>query len=297
MKRNQVPIKHKPVLLQEVISEFEKLIPSASELVAIDCTVGQAGHSIEIFKKLEKGVLLSIDKYKKTIEWVSSEYKFRDNELIDGQKKWKLINNDFALLDEILDENGLSYFDFLLADLGFSNFQIRENLGISYSNLSQKLDMRYGDQGLKASEFLNNTGLYELQKILTLYSQIEEGLSERIAKSIINARKNRPYEYVGDLVSAIKGFGHTNKIKVFQALRSYINQEPEKLKKLLEIIKSKQSINGTSLIISFNKLEERIIDEVWGEHEVKEPNITEMIINTQSRSAKLHIYKQKFNRT
>lgn len=294
MTNMKIPNKHVPVMLQEVLEEFEK-INSEDSVTAIDCTLGQAGHSIEIFKKLRKGVLLSIDTNLDSIEWVSGKYEMQGNKLIEADKFWELIHANFSDLDKILEEHSHPKFDFLLADLGFSNYQMQKNLGISYSMESQNLDMRYDKIGLKASDFINSASSEEMSKILSDYGQIEFETAKRISLEIIRKRKLQQIQSVKDLNYIIKKFGEGLKVKIYQAIRSFINQEPERLRKLLRNIKSKQSVNGVSLIISFNQMEEKIINDELGDHLIKEPNINELITNTQSRSAKLHIYKQKIN--
>ncbi len=280
-------------MLGDVLGEFEKVSDRLSSVVAIDCTLGQAGHSIEIFKELKRGVLLSIDKSKSTIDWVSRYYGFVDNKLLEDNKEWEIINADFANLNEILDNRGLQHFDFLLADLGFSNLQLQQNLGISYSNKSQKLDMRYGDEGIDAATFLNTVTEKDLERILVEYTQMRTSLVSYVVRAMITFRQKRKFIYVKDLLDAISKFSDKVKIKVFHAIRVHINQEIPKLLKLLEVIKSMQSEHGVSLIISFNSLEEQIISRCLGVHEIREPNITEIISNVQARSAKLHIYKKQ----
>ncbi len=287
--------RHIPVMLGDVLDEFEKVSSRLSNLVAIDCTLGQAGHSIEIFKKLKRGVLLSIDKSKSSIDWVSRHYCLEGNKLVQDNKEWEIICDDFANLHEILESRGLRYFDFLIADLGFSNLQLRENIGISYSNQSQKLDMRYGDEGTDASTFLNNVKKSDLEQILVNCVQMQKSLVGPVAQAIVTFRQKRKFVYVKDLVDAIGKFGDRVKIKVFQAIRVHINQEIPKLYRLLEVIKQRQSKQGLSLIISFNSLEEQIISSCLGVHEIREPNIAEIISNVQARSAKLHIYKKQIS--
>lgn len=287
--------RHIPVMLGDVLDEFEKVSKRLSSLVAIDCTLGQAGHSIEIFKNLKRGVLLSIDKSKCSIDWVSRYYCFTEKQLVQDNKVWEIIHDDFANLSEILESRGLKYFDFLIADLGFSNLQLQQNIGISYSNQSQKLDMRYGDEGIDAATFLNTVTKSELEQILLNCVQMQKSLVGPVAQAIVTFRQKRKFVYVKDLVNAIGKFGDRVKMKVFHGIRVHINQEITKLYKLLEVIKQRQSELGLSLIISFNSIEEQVITSCLGVHEIREPNITEIVSNVQARSAKLHIYKKQIS--
>jgi len=289
-----LPDKHNPVLLGEVIKIFEETQKNFDELICIDCTLGQAGHSFEIYKNLKRGVLLSIDLFIDSIEWTAKTYNFQPNlKLEDNNKKWILINESFSKLDEILQNQNKEKFDFLLADLGFSNLELISNLGISYSSRDQVLDMRYGKTDLKASDILNNFSQNELISILMTFSDLPENLIEAVAKRILSFRKNNEFAKVYDIEKALGNISSKVLAKLFQVLRIVVNKEDEELRRLAEIIKTRQSANGVSLIITFNNFEEQILQESFGKHEVVEPNIKEIISNPQSRSAKLHIYKTK----
>lgn len=114
-----------------------------------------------------------------------------------------------------------------------------------------------------------------------------------VVKRVLIYRKSNNFEKVYDVTRALGNISSKVLAKLFQVLRIVVNQEDVELQKLTETIKSKQSENGVSLIITFNNFEEEILQKSFGKHEIVEPNIKEIISNPQSRSAKLHIYKTK----
>lgn len=288
-----LPEKHKPVFLGEVIGLFNQIQNSLDrDLVCIDCTLGQAGHSFEIFKKLKKGVLLSIDLSKVSIEWTAKNFGFGEGYIKnENYKKWILVNDDFSNIRSILDKYNLEKFDFLIADLGFSNLQLKEDLGISYSSLKQGLDMRYGRNGITAREILDKASEQYIIEILVKYTDLNRNLATETAKRILRFRKKTSFARVKDVYSALGSISKQVIVKLFIALRIVVNKEDEKLLMLCESIKEKQSIDGCSLVITFNRFEEIILQKYFGEHKITLPNIKDIISNQQSRSAKLHIFK------
>jgi 16S rRNA (cytosine1402-N4)-methyltransferase len=310
--------KHVPVLLNEVLVEFDKVLTIKDNPVVLDCTLGQAGHSYELFKRMEKGVLISIDLDSETIQWVI-EY-FNDellitNEEVQGKliyqltlkdseiKKWYILQYDFAKLHELPELLDVKAFDFILADLGFSNYQLTRNKGISFDKPSQRLDMRYEqnstnsverttDSGPSAAEVLNTFSANDLESILKTLGQIE--YPEKLVAEIVESRKEFPFEKVSDIVRILNKpkFPKGYKFKFFQALRSFVNKENERLVQLIEMLSKVLSPGGNVCVITFNSIEEGIIESLWDRFEVKEPNITEIIKNKQSRSAKLYTYKK-----
>lgn len=292
--------KHTPVLLNEVIQEFEAI--KKEHIAVLDCTLGQAGHSIELFKKLNKGVLVSIDLSIDSIEWVADAYEFEMDEdgflykeENNGEKIWYIFQKDFAQADSLLKLLNLKEFDFILADLGFSNFQLGLNLGISYTFTRQRLDMRYfTDSGITAAEVLNTAEPKELEKIFSQLGQIE--FPKPLVSEIVSKREYRPFERVEDVLGILnkRKFPPNYKVKFFQALRSFVNSENARLEKLLKKMPELLSSEGKGAIITFNSIEERLITYHLDTIKLIEPNITEIIKNPQSRSAKLYIYNKKY---
>ena len=292
--------KHIPVLLTEVIAELKSL-NLEEEIVAVDCTLGQAGHSWEIYSNIKKGVLLSIDLNKTTIEWVADEYDldeakedFLSFKKVDAQKEWLLARSNFSELKNLIAKVGVEKVDFLLADLGFSNFELDQNLGISFSDSNQDLNMNYSNSGISAKDVLNNFDEKQLVQVFNNYFDAN-GL-QQVLNKIKTARGRKSFEKISDLQNTFKNLPTHFLVKVTQALRSFVNNEEEVLKNLCLEIKSLLSENGKALIITFNPLEEKIVKENFVEFTVLDPNINEIIKNPQSRSAKLYIFKKSKDR-
>lgn len=283
---------HVPVMLNQVLEEFKTLKKLNKPIVVIDSTLGQAGHSYPIFKLMQTGVLISLDLSKEALLWVEKSYNFSNGILEEEGKKWFLFNDNFTNLDEYLNELGFDKFDFLVADLGFCNMQLHLNLGISHKSLYQKLDMRYGNSNVTASKVLNSYSIKDLTNIFCEFGQIEKNTAAEIASQILKTRFFKTFVRVKDLNQLLNKWGNGIKVKVYQALRSFVNNEPQNLRKLLDFVKRRMDSEGIALIITFNPLEENILQEVWGEHIIIEPNIFEIIDNVQARTAKLHIYKK-----
>ena len=160
--------KHIPIMLNEIIENLN-IVPDG---VYVDCTLGGAGHSLEIAKKLnDKGILIGIDKDATAIN-VSRE------RLKNLKCKVILVQDDFKNLKTILQQNNISKVNGILADLGVSSYQIDEvDRGFSYSK-DAPLDMRMNtSQTLTAKEVVNSYSEKDLLNILYTYGE------ENFAKS------------------------------------------------------------------------------------------------------------------
>lgn len=281
---------HIPVLLGEITSIARELIETKNTIKFLDCTLGMGGHSKALYEQMERGVLLSIDLNLESIEWVATQnemYK-TDNgfERTDGIKVWRLMQFDFAEIDKLNEK-----FDLILADLGYSAFELNQNIGISFSSPHQNLDMRYRENGLKASEFLNTAKEEEIVNVLLNFSDINKQLAYSIAGKVIRNRQKRAFHKVIDLSRIISPNGNI-RTKVFQALRVFINEEYSKLTRLCNTAMKNLEEGGVLAIITFNNDELSIVKEHFPSCKSMVPNIAEIIRNIQSRSAKLHTIKK-----
>ncbi len=245
-------MKHKPVLLNEVIESLN-IKPNG---IYVDLTLGGAGHSYEILKRLnDGGFLYGFDQDEVAITFAKEKLKDFNN--------YKIINSNFENLKEHLLNNGITKVDGFLFDLGMSSFQIDDQMrGFSYMH-DGPLDMRMDQNSdLTAKEILNTYEVNELSKIFSKYG--EERNSYKIAKEIV---KNRPLETTFDLVKITDKFkttGHSAK-KVFQALRIFLNKEIQVLEKALPDAYSLLNDNGVIAVISFHSLEDRIVKNFFKE--------------------------------
>jgi 16S rRNA (cytosine1402-N4)-methyltransferase len=290
---------HKPVLLNEVLENLN----INTEGFYIDCTLGDGGHSYEIYKQLgSKGLLLSIDQDSYAIEFVKEYYKDRIGD------NWQIRKGNFSNIDTLSMEFNRKP-DGILMDLGLSSRQLESshNRGFSYMNEDESLDMRMDtDLGVKAKDLLVVLSEKELTHLFDLYG--EERFARRIAKSI---KKNiSDINTVGDLtrlvyrvVPAAHQSSKNPSRRVFQALRIAVNDELNSLKvgldKSFKLLKPK----GRLCVISFHSLEDRIVKEyfnnvVSGEKglllskEIIAPTDKEIEDNPRATSAKLRVIEK-----
>ncbi len=280
---------HKSVLLKESIEHLK----IKTDGIYVDCTLGEAGHSLEILKKLEGGKIISIDRDQEAIEFVRNKYK-KEIET----KNWVIKKGNFKNIKSILNELGIEKVDGIIMDLGLSSRQLEASeRGFSYLEGSQNLDMRMDEElNVKAIDLLKFYDAKTLAKIIWEFG--EEKHSKKIA-TVIKDRINE-IETVDDLNNVIlravpavhrDNFKHPSR-RVFQALRIAVNDELENLKEGLEKSYEILKKNGTLVIISFHSLEDRIVKEFFKLKKQKTlitPTEDEIQTNNRARSAKMRI--------
>lgn len=248
---------HKSVLLEECILNL--LIKENS--IIVDCTLGFAGHSSEILKKIKTGKLYAFDQDPIAIE--SSKKK-----LDQISKHYEIIESNFVHLKEELQKRGINQVDGILFDLGVSSPQLDETeRGFSFHK-DAKLDMRMNpNQKLSAYEVVNTYSYEDLVRIFYTYG--EEKYSSSIAKAIV---KNRPIETTLELVEIIKSSvpekyrreKHPAR-KVFQAIRIEVNDELNVFESALNQALDLISIGGRVCVITFHSLEDKICKKIMKE--------------------------------
>lgn len=245
-------MKHKSVLLNEVI---EYLNVSEGKKY-IDATVGYAGHSGVLLKKLnKKGFLFAVDQDIEAIE-------YSNKKLSSIADNFKIFKTNFSNLKEYIHEN----VDGILFDLGVSSPQLDEKeRGFSFHK-DAPLDMRMDkDNPLNAYTVVNEYSYDKLVSILRNYG--EEKFAPSIVKNII---KNRPINTTLQLAEIIKSsvpISYRNKShparKTFQAIRIEVNHELDILEKALYDAFDLLNIGGRLCVISFHSLEDRIVAKVF----------------------------------
>lgn len=252
---------HVSVLLKEVLNGLE-IKPDG---IYVDGTLGGAGHSLEIVKRLESGKLIGIDQDPAALE-KSKEV------LSECMDKVILIHSNYIGIKSVLQELGIDKVDGILLDLGVSSHQLdTEERGFSH-NKDAPLDMRMDTTiGFTAWDVVNTYTEEELERILLEYG--EEKWARRIAQFIVNEREKKSIDTTFELVSVIKKAipkkvrmeGHHPAKKTFQAIRIEVNRELEVLtsaiKELVECLKP----GGRIAIITFHSLEDRIVKEAFKE--------------------------------
>lgn len=249
---------HKSVLLNESINGLN----IKEDGIYVDCTLGYAGHSSEILKRLKKGYLYAFDQDDEAI--LASKAK-----LNSIASNYEIIKSNFVNLKEELNKRGITKVDGILFDLGVSSPQLDNAYrGFSYHE-DAKLDMRMDkDNSLSAYQVVNDYSESDLITIFYRYG--EERYSKSIARKIVDYRKNKKIETTLELVEIIKSAvpekykreTHPAK-RCFQAIRIEVNKELEvfeiALKDAIEILNT----NGRICVITFHSLEDKICKEIF----------------------------------
>lgn len=282
---------HKPVMLKEVL---EHLDPREGKLI-LDATLGAAGHTLAMAKRGAQ--IIAIDRDQRAIDIAN---KAIEQEGLRDQVEIRRL--EFSKINEL----SRSQFDGELFDLGVSSMQLDEgNRGFSFSKKAP-LDMRMDEKlSVTAQDLVNGLGRKELYELFTKYAQ--EYRARELARAIVHARKIKPITTTTELasiVSGVKGFakGKNPATQVFQALRIAVNDELGELKAALPSALSMLKPGGACVVISFHSLEDRIVKNIFIEHEeesyrvrTKKPLIpTQHEINTnrRARSAKMRVIER-----
>lgn len=306
---------HVSVLLREVIEGLN----IQKDGIYLDLTLGRAGHSSEILKKIPQGILIGVDQDEEAIEYSKERLSKIGNNFKILKTNFKNIKDELERLD-IKDVNGA------LFDLGVSSPQFDEDYrGFSYRQ-NNELDMRMNlENSLTAKQIVNEYSLKDLTRVFREYG--EEKYSYEIALNIVKARESSEIVTTFDLVDLIKKskpakelkkIGHPAK-QVFQALRIETNNELEVLKSTLEDVIKLLKVDGRIAVITFHSLEDRIVKELFKKYstvegnrlndfklpsDIEKPNYRlinqkvivpteeELILNRRSKSAKLRIIER-----
>ena len=246
---------HKPVLLDECIQALN-IRPDG---VYVDGTLGRAGHSREIAKRLTTGRLICIDRDMAAIDAAKER-------LAPWMDRVTLIHANFSQLQEVLSRAGVTGADGMLFDLGVSSPQLDDaSRGFSYMQ-DAPLDMRMDVSApLTAHAVVNEWSFEELRRILRDYG--EERYAANIAKAIVRTREQAPIETTLQLVEVIKSAmppaalrekQHPAK-RSFQAIRIAVNGELDALPPMLEAAADALAPGGRLAVITFHSLEDRIV--------------------------------------
>ena len=246
---------HKPVLLHECLGALA-IKPDG---IYVDGTLGRAGHSLEIVRRLTTGRLIALDRDETAIEAANRR-------LGDYLDKVTLVHSNFSALDAVLHELGVHGVDGMLFDLGVSSPQLDEaQRGFSYKQ-DAPLDMRMDESAaLTAREVVNTYSYEELRRILFEYG--EERYAPAIAKRICQHREQKPIETTLELAdiirsampaSALREKQHPAK-RGFQAIRIAVNDELGELPPMLDAAEKNLKPGGRLAVITFHSLEDRIV--------------------------------------
>lgn len=245
---------HKPVLLDEVI----ELLNLKDNSVVVDMTLGFAGHSSEMLKRIKNGYLFAFDQDEEALT-------YSRNKLSTIGDNFQVIDSNFVYAKEKLNEFGVDHVDSILYDLGVSSLQLDEDYrGFSY-RFDAPLDMRMDQDNKLDAKIVVNTYSYDaLKKIFKEYG--ESKFSSSIARNIVKYRETKEIETTLELVEIIKSsVPYKERVKkhpakqIFQALRIEVNRELEVLKKSLDDSLYMIGVGGRIAVITFHSLEDRIV--------------------------------------
>ena len=242
---------HISVLLNECIDALN-IKPNG---IYIDGTAGGAGHSKEIAKRLNGGLLLALDQDPDAVKTATERLK--------GMPA-KVIESNFKFMDKVALEEGFDGVDGILLDLGVSSYQLdTAERGFSYHK-DAPLDMRMSQSGISAEDIVNTFTAKELSDIFFRFG--EEKFSKRIADRIVSERnKGRIYStlHLAEIIAnsvpaAARRDGHPAR-KCFQALRIAVNGELDALNETLDKAFDLLNKDGVLAIITFHSLEDRMV--------------------------------------
>jgi 16S rRNA (cytosine1402-N4)-methyltransferase len=250
---NPVPLQgvgvyHIPALLNETIDGLA-IKPDG---VYVDVTFGGGGHSREILSHLgPNGKLLAFDQDEDAVK----------NTLDDP--RFIFVRSNFRYLKNFLRYHNIDKVDGILADLGVSSHHFDEaERGFSF-RFDGALDMRMNTKSpLTAAVLLNTYPEEKLADVFYLYGELHN--SRKIARTIVNARTNQPFDRIFPFIEVLKPFFGREKEKkdmarVFQALRIEVNKEMDVLKSLLDQSLEVLNPEGRLVVLTYHSLEDRLV--------------------------------------
>ncbi len=290
-----MPTIHIPVLPREVL---EYLAPRPGETI-VDGTLGGAGHTRMIAEAVgDAGQVISLDRDLHAIDEAA---------LILRGLPIKLVHANYCELRSVLKQLDIPAVDGLLLDLGLSSDQLADReRGFSFESegdLDLRFDITEGEPAYRLLERMREAELADL-----IYEYGEERFSRRIAKRIVETRRDKPIRTAAELAQLVRRCvprSPHEKIdpatRTFQALRIAVNDELGSLDRLLRDLPDLLKPGGRAVIISFHSLEDRRVKEAFradSRYEIltKKPILAgavELVDNPRSRSAKLRAAQRK----
>ncbi len=251
---------HVPVMAERILELVQPCL-SRPGAVFVDATVGLAGHASAVLADNPNAHLIGIDRDPQALEIARQR-------LAEFGDRIHLVQARFDELPGVCDELQVDAISALLFDLGLSSLQIdRKERGFAYS-IDSPLDMRMSvAEGESAAEIVNTYPVDRLAKIFIRYG--EEPSATRIAKAIVEARTDEPFENSARLVevieqalpAALRYQGSHPAKRVFQALRIEVNGELEALTNVLPQALKLLDVGGRCCVLSYHSLEDRIVKQ------------------------------------
>jgi 16S rRNA (cytosine1402-N4)-methyltransferase len=288
---------HTPVLLEETIEGLD-LAPGK---VVVDGTLGGGGHAVAIARKVgSSGLVIGTDRDSSALERLDRRIAELGEPL-----NLKTYFANYCDFDDALERTGVERVDGFLLDLGLSSDQLADrSRGFSFDS-DGELDLRYDTtEGEPAYKLLNRWKEEKIADVIFKYG--EDRLSRRIARAVVERRRQEPIRYARELAEICRRCDPTPPwskkridpaTRTFQALRIVVNDELGSLETFLKKFTESLKVGGRVAIISFHSLEDRIVKNAFRDSEglrilTKKPIVAtgeEVERNPRARSAKLRI--------
>ena len=244
-------MKHEPVLCRETVDFVTQQRRRGDYL---DATFGQGGHSRRLLARLDASSrLLAVDRDEDAVACAGL--------LAAEDSRVTVLRGSFGDIESLLAAAGFDRLQGAIMDLGISSAQLdRPERGFSFQAdgpLDMRMDRR---QGLTAADWLNRAGVDELTRVLREYG--EERHARRISRAILAARPLSTTRELARAVAAARPEPRRRTheaTRVFQAVRIFVNQELDELKRGLEGVFARLAVGGRLAVISFHSLEDRIV--------------------------------------
>jgi 16S rRNA (cytosine1402-N4)-methyltransferase len=310
-KKTRKSYVHEPVLVDEILDllQVEKFAHLKSQATFIDATLGNAGHSVEFVKK---GInVLGIDIDAKMIEFAKKQLEqVHPSHLSRKVGDYKIVHGNFKNIKRIAHKHRLESVEGILFDLGVSTHQLMSKVrGMSFAEPEALLDMRLGYErdSVMAKDILNLSSKGDLVDIFSVTCDFI--YARKLVAKVINRRKERSFEKVGDFLNITKNLRIGKKSELhpatlpFLALRMRANNELENLTSTLPQAIDLLVKGGRLAVISFHSGEDGIIKNSFKDMDMRGignivtkkpvvPTEREIKMNPKSRSAKLRVIER-----
>ena len=261
----RVPPRHEPVMLDEIVAVLAPALVAPADgvpPVLVDCTLGLGGHAEALLRACPQLQLIGLDRDPDALALAARR-------LAPYADRTTFVEAVYDELTEVLAGLGHPRVQGVLLDLGLSSLQIDDReRGFAYA-VDAPLDMRMdGRQQLTAAEVVNTYSVAELIRILRTYG--EERFADRIARRIVAARAEQPFDTSARLVTVLesaipaavrKTGGHPAK-RTFQALRIEVNRELAALESVLPQAVAALAVGGRIAVLAYHSLEDRLVKQV-----------------------------------
>jgi len=251
-----------PVLLEACLDLLAPALATDGAL-AVDATLGLAGHAEALLRRCPAARLVGIDRDPQALALAADR-------LAPFAGRVRLVHAVYDELPEVLDRLGEHRADVVLFDLGVSSLQLDEPArGFTYS-VDAPLDMRMdptGEGAPSAADVLNTYPAQELARILREYG--EERFARRIAEAIVRERSREPFTRSARLVDLVRACvpaatrrtGGNPAKRTFQALRIEVNAELRVLGRAVPAAVDRLAVGGRIAVLSYQSLEDRIVKQ------------------------------------